>query len=170
MRELIVYDSIQSAPYKYLKHNSLPLLSWEFYGMHLGLNERYAKEKIELHKLTKNWNNQYDFQKQMVYDKNVVIITDTSLNIVFASSNIVHLNGYTPEEVIGNTPKLFQGRETCTKTSKRIRLAVRNREPFSEKILNYKKNKDIYYCTIKGYPIFNHKGDLVNYLAFETAA
>ena len=106
----------------------------------------------------------------MVYEKNVVIITDPNLNIVFASANIYQLNGYTPEEVIGKTPKLFQGENTCTKTSKRIRMAIDKHQPFSERILNYKKNKEVYYCTINGYPVFNQKGDLVNYLAFETAA
>ena len=170
MKEFIAYDSIQSLSKESNKDISLPLLSWEFYGTHLGLNGQYAKERADIHKVTQNWNTNFDFQKQMVYEKNVVIITDTHLNIVFASANIYQLNGYTPNEVIGKTPKLFQGENTCTKTSKRIRKAINDHRPFSEQILNYKKNKESYYCTIKGFPVFNQKGDLINYIAFETAA
>jgi hypothetical protein len=30
--------------------------------------------------------------------------------------------------------------------------------------MNYKKNGDVYACVIKGYPVFNNKGELIHCL------
>jgi hypothetical protein len=38
----------------------------------------------------------------------VVIVTDAKLEIVFAS-HMTKMNGYVEEEVIGRSPKMFQG-------------------------------------------------------------
>jgi hypothetical protein len=42
-----------------------------------------------------------------------------------------------------------------------------NKEPFEKKVLNYKKNGETYQCLIKGYPVFNSKGDVSHFIAFE---
>jgi PAS domain S-box-containing protein len=92
------------------------------------------------------------------------------LNIVFASHNIKKMNGYEEADVLGKSPKMFQGKATNDNTSNEIRKAIVNQESFEKTVLNYKKNGDVYVCLIKGFPVFNNKGNLSHYIAFEKAA
>ena len=80
------------------------------------------------------------------------------------------MNGYTPEEVIGKSPSMFQGKKTSSVVSKQIRRAIQLKKSFEKKVLNYKKNGDIYFCLINGYPIYNEKGEFSHFIAFEKAA
>jgi hypothetical protein len=65
---------------------------------------------------------------------------------------------------------MFQGQKTSEITSSEIRLAIELKQPFEKTVLNYKKNGDTYLCLIKGFPVFNTKGDVTHFIAFEKAA
>jgi PAS domain S-box-containing protein len=83
---------------------------------------------------------------------------------------MVEMNGYTPNEVIGNSPKMFQGKLTNEKISKEISEAVKTKQPFDKVIINYCKDGSLYKCQIKGYPVFDTNGKLINFIAFEKIA
>ncbi|MBC7495080.1 MAG: PAS domain-containing protein, partial [Flavobacterium sp.] len=97
----------------------------------------------------------------------VIVLTDVNLKIVFASKNMVAMNGYLPSEVIGQHPKMFQGEATNSNVSKIIGNAVKNQLPFKEVVINYCKDGSLYKCEIKGFPIFDSSGKLRNFIAFE---
>ena len=80
------------------------------------------------------------------------------------------MNGYVEAEVLGKRPKMFQGEATNQITSNEIRRAISDQQPFEKTVMNYKKNGDVYACLIKGFPVFNSKGQLSHYIAFEKAA
>jgi hypothetical protein len=40
-------------------------------------------------------------------------------------------------------------------------------QPFEQTVVNYNKNGEIYICLIKGFPVFNIKGKLSHFIAFE---
>ncbi len=98
----------------------------------------------------------------------VIIVTTVKQSIVFATRNLIALNGYTPEEVIGQKPSLFQGKHTDQKSKVFIRQAIHELRPFSVSILNYHKSGATYYCKIEGVPIFNTQGKATNFIAFES--
>lgn len=102
--------------------------------------------------------------------KEVVLITNLEQKIVFASEGIFKMTGYTQTEVLGNSPKMFQGAETSVSTLSEIRSAIEKRHSFKKTILNYKKNGETYDCIIDGFPVFNLKGDLSHFIAFEKTA
>ena len=77
------------------------------------------------------------------------------------------MNGYTLNEIKGKTPRIFQGKETSSKVSATIGKAVKNKKPFEAIVVNYRKDGSTYNCWIKGEPIFNKKGKIVNFIAFE---
>ncbi|MBP2832295.1 PAS domain-containing protein [Aquimarina sp. U1-2] len=156
--------------YNGMSSYALPLLSWEFYGEHHTALEVYKEDISTLKKLTQNWEFQKDCYKELIEEQSVIVITNPNLTIVYASKNIEKLNGYTPDEVIGNSPKMFQGAHTCSKTSAQVRSAINNGVPFEVSILNYRKDDTPYTCSIKGFPVHDKKGKLVNYIAFEKAA
>jgi len=157
--------------FRSLKWNSSPLISWGFSAAF------YAEIKnivLDTHKISnlaldKKWKNiDWDFKNKL--EEKVILITDAKLNIVFASHNMYKMNGYVEEEVLGQSPKMFQGKETIMKTSNEIREAITLQQPFVKQVLNYKKNGELYYCNIEGFPIFNKKRELVNFIAFEQVA
>ena len=64
---------------------------------------------------------------------------------------------------------MFQGAETDMTERKKIRNAIDQQRQFESTVVNYRKDGSIYRCHIEGYPIFNKKGNLVNFIAIENA-
>lgn len=149
----------------------VPLLSWNFHSENFEIVRNGLSDTTILNKIgeEKNWITNFDLQNELL-KQTVIVVTDTDLKIVFASKNIVKMNGYYPEEVIGNSPKMFQGKNTDPITSNEISLAIKNQKPFEKTVVNYCKDGSIYKCHIKGFPIFNSKGQLTNFIAFENIA
>ena len=170
MRELQRYEEALAMSSRYDKCIKTPLLSWDVYARHLHLHSDYAEDLKKLKILSKNWNFGRDYADELFRKDSVIVVTNPDLKIIYASHNIRKMNGYTPEEIVGKSPKMFQGQDTDQETSLRIKQAVRNELPFVEKIINYRKDKSKYDCLIQGYPVFARSGVLVNYIAFEHAA
>lgn len=104
----------------------------------------------------------------LIWLNKTVIITNPLLQIIHATENIFEMNGYRPHEVIGNKPSMFQGKDTTIEARNIIRSGIEKRTEFETVILNYKKDGTPYKCHVKGYPVFNASGNLVNFMAFET--
>ncbi|MGL2962483.1 PAS domain-containing protein [Flavobacterium sp. RSB2_4_14] len=171
MLEFKEYEIAVDKYHKTMSIKQYPLISWEFF---LSAFDKYRISLPDVASLTKiskvnKWNENWNFQNELL-DENVIVVTDTKLKIVFASQNIIAMNGYKPIEVIGNSPKMFQGKLTDPKVSKAISIAVKEQKPFSQTIFNYCKDGSLYKCHIKGYPVFDKKGKLTNFIAFEKIA
>ena len=169
--DLQIYESAVAKHYATSKVLSFPLHSFDFYASFLVKLKMSLTDTVSLTALAnKNaWNTKWDFKEKLL-DEMIVVVTDAKLQIVFASKNIVSMNGYEASEVVGKSPKMFQGELTDKKTSEDIGIAVRNRLPFEKVIVNYCKDGTVYNCHIKGYPVFNKKGVLTNYIALERIA
>lgn len=157
------YDKAWAKYHESLSVLPLPLMSWEFYNLP-------RAEQKEFNDLQANWTEKINYSTLKKNNPVAVLVTDANLKIVFASSNITDMNGYDYKEIIGNSPKMFQGKATSLESRKNIRMAVSQLLPFKEVILNYKKNGETYLCQIEAYPKFDKQGNFVNYIAFETAA
>lgn len=170
MREFQTYDQTIEQKNQWNVQKALPLLCWEFYSEHHTVLQRFKADIDQLQKLSRKWSFEHNYLQELVVEQTVVLVTNPDLKIVFASHNIEELNGYSSNQVIGKSPKMFQGEGTCSKTSAAIGKAVKQHKPFEYSILNYRKDKEVYTCHIKGFPVFDFKGNLVNYIAFEKAA
>ena len=170
MEDLKDYDNAIIKFRKSLNFKLLPILSWDFYAQGFDAIKRSAEDMASLLDLasSNSWNISTALLDEKVKaDKNVVVVTDAKLNIVFATKNIWDMNQYHPHEIIGNKPKMFQGEKTSVASLKIISAAVREKRPFETTVINYRKDGSTYNCWIQGQPIFNHKGDVVNFIAFE---
>jgi PAS domain S-box-containing protein len=58
------------------------------------------------------------------------------------------MNGYVEEEVIGRSPKMFQGHSSNVLTSSKIRKAIQS-QPFEQTVVNYNKNGEIISVLLK---------------------
>ncbi|MEC4004250.1 PAS domain-containing protein [Flavobacterium sp. SUN052] len=169
--ELREYETTLAKHYKEQKIKSLPLISWDFYSIFFNQTRDSFSDSnlltkiISQNKAETNWS----FSDELQHNT-VIVVTDTNLEIVFASKNMILMNGYKPEEVVGKTPRMFQGELTDTTISKEIGSAIKNKQPFEKTVINYCKDGAIYKCHIKGFPIFNKDGELTNFIAFEKIA
>ncbi|PRX56764.1 PAS domain-containing protein [Flagellimonas meridianipacifica] len=163
------YDEALCKFYGKLEINSYPLSSLDIYAQHFNKVCKNLSDIKSLATLARqqDWNKGISLREEILDKDHVVVVTDPKLNIVYATQNIFSMNGYSPEEIIGNKPKMFQGEKTCQETSKQISAAIKQLLPFEATITNYRKNGSIYNCWIKGQPIFNRKGKVVNFIAFE---
>ena len=164
------FKEYENAVHKYfskLAIQTMPLTSWDIFAPFYDKTRNSVGDSSLLNSiiLNSNWN----FQEKL-QDDTVIVVTDAVLNIVFASKNMIKMNGYVPSEVIGKSPKMFQGELTDEVISKEISIAVKERKPFDKVIMNYCKDGSLYKCHIKGYPVFNDKGVLTNFIAFEKIA
>lgn len=141
----------------------VPLMSWDFYTVP-------KSDILSFENIQKNWISKIDYKKNIDTKKLSILVTDSSLKIVFASKNIQSMNGYDPVEVLGKSPKIFQGINTSKNSRKRISMAIKERLPFKEVILNYSKEGVSYWCEIEAYPKFDASGEFLNYIAFERIA
>lgn len=171
MKDFFEYDKAKSAYLSRLGSNRMPLISWDFYGEFLQKLKRNLSDLSELKSIavSHKWKSEFDFEKEL-QNENVIVVTDPTLKIIFASHNMVQMTGYKSEEVVGKTPKFFQGKETSQQTNIEIREAIENRKPFEKVLVNYRKSGETYDCLIKGFPVFNKKGKLSHFIAFERVA
>lgn len=65
---------------------------------------------------------------------------------------------------------MFQGNLTNEVSRSKIREAIKNKHPFKEIVINYKKDGTFYKCEIEAYPKFDADNNLVNYIAYERIA
>lgn len=149
----------------------MPLLSWDLYSVFFR-NLMGAQHDLalltQMAKLYK-WNLSLDFDDELKTN-DAILITNANLQIVFASQGIASMSGYQPTEVVGNSPKMFQGKETSADERAKIRKAISNVQPFDTVLVNYRKNGETYDCHIRSFPIYNKKGELTHFIALEKAA
>lgn len=171
MSELESYDSALEKLAKIAEGNSMPLHSWDFFATNYDTIKASLFDANQLQELAheNNWLGSWNFSEQLQNQKTIVV-TDSKLTIVFASQNILQMTGYQNNEVIGNSPGMFQGKATSKEDLKEIRTCIDSQKPFQKTILNYKKNGETYLCQIEAFPVFNSKKQLVNFVAFEKAA
>jgi PAS domain-containing protein len=141
----------------------LPLSCWDVF-------HNYYSEIENYNFIQKDWQIKEDYKNVVNLQKREMIITNANQEIVFATNGIYEMNGWNPFEVIGKSPKIFQGALTDEKIRNKIKTAIKNQLPFKEIILNYRKDDSTYLCEIEGHPKFNKKGELINYIAFERIA
>lgn len=148
-----------------------PLLCWDIVEEGMSRRAEFRTDIDILYRIQKEncWHfiPERSLDNCLVWENKTIIITTTSLKIVFASKNIYHMNGYTPGEVTGRSPKIFQGKNTSYIQRQYIGNAIKSIQPFDTTIVNYRKDGSMYNCHIEGYPVFNNRQQLVNFIALE---
>jgi PAS domain S-box-containing protein len=154
-----------------LSCNTVPILCWDFHYESIFELKIFSSDIKKIKRISRQFKwNVADLEINERMKEEVVLITDLEQKIIFASEGISKMTGYTEKEVLGKFPKMFQGPMTSTLVLKEIRIAIEKQIPFEKTVLNYKKCGETYDCNIHGFPVFNKKGDLSHFIAFEKAA
>lgn len=88
----------------------------------------------------------------------MVRITDRDGKIIFVNDSIIQHSGYTQQEILGQTPRIFKSDKHDHKFYRKMWSNILSGETFKATFINKKKNGDIYYEQETITPIDNNNG------------
>ncbi len=118
--------------------------------------------------------NLFSFEDILHNTQDIVVVTEADNidapfgpKIVYVNKAFEQLTGYSAKEVLGETPRILQGKDTDRGTTARIHAALKRREPCQEKILNYSKTGQPYWLELHIIPLKNRFGEVTHFAAIE---
>lgn len=78
--------------------------------------------------------------------------------IVYANECYARMTGYSIAEVVGRSPRIMQGPDTCRATLDRMRQRLMAWEPFREEVLNYRKDGTRFWVELNVRPLADETG------------
>jgi PAS domain S-box-containing protein len=104
--------------------------------------------------------------------KESIVITDAELDlpgprIVFVNPAFTTMTGYSAEEVIGKTPRMFQGPDTDRTVLNRLRKDLERGEAFHGEVINYRKDGTEFNLEWQITPIRNASRTITNFVAIQ---
>ena len=105
--------------------------------------------------------------------KDAIVITEAEPfelpgpKILFVNDALVQNTGYSKEEIIGNTPRIFQGEKTDKKELTILKDALKKKEACEIEIINYKKNGEEFWVNVSVFPLKNDKGILTHWVSIQ---
>ncbi|WP_296493590.1 diguanylate cyclase [Rhodoferax sp.] len=87
--------------------------------------------------------------------------------IVWVNKIFYERNGYSPQEVIGNTPRMLQGPGTDRATLDRVREALAKWQPIRAELLNYRKDGTSYWNEFEIVPVANEQGCFTHWVSVQ---
>jgi len=113
------------------------------------------------------------FRQIVEHTSDIVVITlaepldEPGPEIVFANQALLDLTGYSREEVIGQTPRLFQSAGSTAEQRQRIRAALENCQPIQETVLNRAKDGREFWLDMKIVPLLGPDGRATHFASIE---
>jgi PAS domain S-box-containing protein len=136
--------------------------------------EKILEEKsLELYKINNMLHEETRLLEATVVNaKDGIIITTANLEgdgpiIIYVNSAFTKLSGYEPDEIIGKTPRILQGPETCKRTLSKIRKTLLQGKSFQGELKNYTKDGDPYWLDVSITPVKDKTGVITHYTAIE---
>jgi PAS domain S-box-containing protein len=98
---------------------------------------------------------------------NGVLILDQYRKIIWANEAIINRSEYPMNELMGQSPKIFQFEGTNQETIQRIYDSLVKNESIQEEVLHATKSGKLYWISLNIQPIFDSQGELEGYVAVE---
>ncbi|MCX7109609.1 MAG: diguanylate cyclase [Proteobacteria bacterium] len=87
--------------------------------------------------------------------------------IIWANKVFFERNGYSPDEIIGQSPRILQGPETDRAVLHRVRTALESWQSVRAEVLNYRKDGSSYWNEFEIVPIANEKGVYTHFVSVQ---
>ncbi len=117
-----------------------------------------ARKKLEQDLMT--------YKLALEHATNHIVITDPDGTILFANKGVENITGFSKEEVIGKTPRLW-GRQMDKEFYEAFWHMIKDeRKPFTGELRNKRKNGEVYWATASVSPIVDN-GELKGFVGVE---
>ena len=104
----------------------------------------------------------------------MVLITDSEFvktggqpKITYVNQAMLDLSGYTKEDLLGQSPKMLQNRNTSDDIKGEIRKSLNEYKPVSVRIINEGKNGNEYVVDLSISPVFDDHGKCINFVGVQ---
>ena len=117
--------------------------------------------------------NDFDFSAIVQNAKDVVIVTEASPidapgpKIIYVNDAFTETTGYSAEEVIGETPRIFQKEGTDKEELSKIREALEKKEPVRVTLRNFSKTGKEYWVDISILPLRDSEGEVTHFASIQ---
>lgn len=153
---------------------SYPVACMEIFMLEKARSRQAEREGLLIQQLSYifDWQT-YRNYTQALEDGYTLVVTDIQNTILWVSDRFLSMTGYTPQEAIGRKPNFLQGPMTDVQALHRLSDSIRGaepqhrRRPIRERLLNYRKCGETYWCDIEIDPIWNNDGELTHFIAVE---
>ena len=99
-----------------------------------------------------------EFTEDVILVSEAEPLDEPGPRIVYVNPAFTRMTGYTPEEVIGRTPRLLQGPNTCPEARALIRQALQQWEPIRIELINYRKDGSEFWVDLSITPVADGNG------------
>jgi PAS domain S-box-containing protein len=87
--------------------------------------------------------------------------------ILYVNEAMTKMAGYSKDEIIGRTPRMFQGARTDRAILDKLKQAITDLVPCKVEIINYSKNQMAYWVEIDVAPVFDQAGKPSHFIAIQ---
>lgn len=116
----------------------------------------------------------FSYEDIVQNSQDMIIVTEAanvegplSPKIIYVNDAICRLSEYSRDELIGETPRIFQGALTDKSATSRIREALLAHRPVTETLLNYTKSGTPYWVEMSIFPLTNRFGEVTHFASVE---
>ncbi|PZV11602.1 MAG: histidine kinase [Pseudanabaena sp.] len=112
-------------------------------------------------------------QSVVVNTNDAVIVTEAEPidapgpRILYVNEAFTRITGYQPEEVLGQTPRILQGKKTDQSQLHKVRNALARWEPVTVEVINYRKDGTEFWNEFSLVPVSNAKGWYTHWIAVQ---
>lgn len=104
---------------------------------------------------------------QRANDVIIIAKMKPEMSVVYVNEAFTLLTGYSPEEVIGKTPKILHGPNTDQNSLMLIKKALQDGKPIRKDVLNYRKNGSEFWAELDIAPITNHQDVITHWVSIQ---
>jgi PAS domain S-box-containing protein len=94
-------------------------------------------------------------------------INELGLRIIYVNEAFTQITGYSPEEVLGKTPRILQGTKTDRVELDKIRSALSRWESVTVEVINYRKNGSEFWNEFSIVPVADRTGWYTHWIAIQ---
>ncbi|UYQ94358.1 PAS domain-containing protein [Chitinophaga horti] len=145
-----------------------PLMSWDIFISYYHRNLKLGSDVQELDKLAadQNWHLRWDFAQALLRDNKLVIVTDPERQILFISSNLWEITGYSADAVLHQQLKQFRNKDSDASMIEQMTRAIAAQQPFETEFTVHSQTGRPFPTRLESFPLMNQQGELVNYIIF----
>src|SRR3989339_1219888 len=96
-----------------------------------------------------------------------IAITDTNGTLEYVNPAFTKITGYTPEEAIGNNPRVLKSEKTPPEIFKHLWETITNGNVWQGEFINKRKDGRLFHEEAVISPVFDEYGNIINYIAIK---